>query len=83
MVDPNLTENHIPITLENLDKMNPDVMARAAEIAQRLIAEEGYGEEQAYQIALEQVQEEVMEPNIEDLEDADISNWPIGPDVQS
>lgn len=40
-----------------LKEMNPDLLARAAEIAARLI-DEGYSEEQAYEIALERLQEE-------------------------
>ncbi len=58
-----------------ITEMNPDLMQRAAEIAATLI-EEGYNEEQAYEIALERLQEEGGGDETEIYED-DIFGSPV------
>jgi hypothetical protein len=57
---------------------HPDSMDRAARLAAQLINEEGYSEEQAFQMALEQIQSDGDEPPLdEDLREADFQGTPL------
>ena len=58
----------------------PKMMQRASEIAARLI-EEGYAEEQAYEIALERLQDEDLseEDNLHTVEEAELNLDEEGP----
>jgi uncharacterized protein YdaT len=58
-----------------MSDLNPEILQRAAEIAAQLI-EEGYSEEQAYEIALERLEEEGGGEEEEGFED-DIYGSPV------
>lgn len=56
-------------------ELSPQLMDRAARIAAQLI-DDGYSEEQAYEIALERLQEEENEP-LESIESTDLYGTPV------
>lgn len=59
-----------------MSELSPRLMEQAADVAARLI-EEGYSEEQAYEIALERLEEEDEDEATNAREDTDIYGTPI------